>query len=147
MSAMQVVPMLRREVARQFLSELGRGIAFDAVPSPLRRSRKQHLRNGVGGLVTTSGNLVFRSVPAIAFSVSRKKARTDLRYAAGELMRAGRPETARQRAAVAAAAAAGLAVGVALAIRARRARPAVEPSPETVESRTSPEPVAAGVAE
>jgi hypothetical protein len=144
MSSMQVVLLLRREVARQLLGELGRGIAFDAVPGRLHRSRAQHLRNGVGGLVTTSGNLVFRSVPAIVLSVSRKKARTDLRYSLGELVRAGKPETPRQRAAVVAAAA-GIALGVALALRTRKAGP--EPQPETVESQTSPEPVAAGVAE
>jgi hypothetical protein len=143
---MQVVPLVRREVARQLLTEIGRGISFDTVPSVMTRSRTQHLRNGVGGLLTTSGGVVFRSAPATVFSLSRAKARTELRYALGELARAGKPETARQRAA-AVAAAAGVALGVALALRAKRKGAAVEPPPEPVESETSPAPVVAGIAE
>jgi hypothetical protein len=146
MSSMQVVPLLRREVARQLLTEIGRGIAFDAVPTQMTRSRAQHLRNGVGGIVATSGNLVFRSVPAVAFSVSRKKARTELRYAVGELVQAGKPETQRQRL-VLVAAAAGVAIGVAAALHARKREAPVQPPPDSVETTASSEPVAAGAAE
>lgn len=143
---MKIVPLLRREVARQLLTEIGRGISFDAVPTRMTRSRREHLRNGVGTLVSTSGNVVFRSAPATFIYLSRAKARTELRYALGELVNAGRPETARQRAALVAAAA-GVAVGVAVAVRARRNGAAGEPPPEPVVSAAAPEPVAAGVAE
>lgn len=143
---MQVVPLLRREVARQLLTEIGRGISFDAAPSAMRRSRVQHLRNGVGGLLATSGKLAFRPAPATFLYLSRAKSRADLRYALGELVRAGRPETARQRAALVAAAA-GVALGAAAALRARRNGAADEPRPDPVESAAVPKPVAAGIAE
>jgi hypothetical protein len=146
MSSMQVVPLLRRELARQLLTEIGRRIAFDAVPTRLQRSRAEHLRNGVGGLLATSGGLVFRSGPATVFRATRKKARTELRYAVGEIVRAGRPETQRQRVALVAAAA-GVAIGVAAALRARRGGAAAERPTDPVEGAASLEPVAAGVAE
>jgi len=146
MASMKIVPLLRREVARQLLTEIGRGISFDPVPTRMKRSRRQHLRNGVGSLVSTSGNVVFRSAPATFLYLSRAKARRELGYALGELVHAGRPETARQRAALVAAAT-GVAVGVAVAVRARRNGAADEPPPDPIARAASPEPVAAGIAE
>jgi hypothetical protein len=146
MSSMQVVPLLRREVARQLLTEIGRGIASDAVHTPHTRTREQHFRNGVGGLLESSSNLAFKSPLAIALHVSKKKARADLSYAVGELLRAGSPATERQRRALLVAAP-SVALVVLLATRVRRNGTGVQIHYDPVEGAASPEPVAAGVAE
>jgi hypothetical protein len=146
MSSMQVVPLLRREVARQLLTEIGRGIASDAVHTEQVRSREQHFRNGVGGLLESSSNLVYKSPLAIALHVSKKKARAELSYAVGELLRAGSPATERQRR-VLLVAAPSVALVVLLAARVRRNGNAGQGNYDPVERTVSPEPVAAGVAE
>ena len=143
---MPFVSTVRREAGRQLVSEIGRGIAFDTVPTKLTRSRGQHLRNGVGALLDVSSSVIFRPSPlAVLLHLRRKDVRANLGYGISQVLAAGAPRTERERRALIAAV--GVAAGVALANRARQQRRAVAPSSARVAPATSPEPAAAGVAD
>jgi hypothetical protein len=92
---MKFSPVLRLELLRLCLSALARVIAFDAEPTHAARSRGQHLRNGVGALLSVSSDVLRRNVfaslwPFLASCgrAVRDPATSDLGYGLSELRRA-----------------------------------------------------------
>jgi hypothetical protein len=114
--------LLRRTAARMVLDAIGRRILFDAVPTTHRRSRLQHLRNGVGTLMLTSSRFVWRpSLTVSLYYMTRTVVRSELRYGLREVGHAlALPDEAPKRQTLALAAAPGILAGVALVERARR---------------------------
>jgi hypothetical protein len=92
--AMLTLRVLRRAAARAALAALAREITFDQTPSGRRRSRVQHLRNGIGTMLLTSSRFAWR--PSLAFSVhylTTGGGRAELRYGLGELAQAVPPRS------------------------------------------------------
>ena len=78
--------ILRRELFLFGMGGLAGAIAFDAQPTDRRRSGKQHLRNGLGGLLGVASEVgVHGSLPASIWLASRDPARSELQYALSEL--------------------------------------------------------------
>jgi hypothetical protein len=81
----------RFELVRLGLRELARAVAVDAEPTSRHRSGRQHLRNGLGALVSVASDVgVHGSLPASIWLASRDPARSELNYALSEL-RSARP--------------------------------------------------------
>jgi len=115
---------MRRTAARHLLGSIARAVAFDSVPAKpkARRTRVQHLRNGVGVLLQMSSRLAWR--PSLAVSlwyVTRDSVQSELRYGLRELGLALSPANeAPKRRALALAVVPSVAAIVAVAVRARR---------------------------
>jgi hypothetical protein len=110
-----VLSELYREFARQGLSYLGEAVSFDSLPKVARRSRVQHLRNGLGAVLVGSSTAAWRhDLMTSAWYATRKPVRRQVGYGLAELRRAGSPGSAiawrhsARRLAFAAAAVAGL---------------------------------------
>jgi hypothetical protein len=110
-----VLSELYREFARQGLSYIGEVVSFDSAPKVARRSRVQHLRNGLGSvLVGTSAAAWRHDVMTSAWHATRRPVRRQVSYGLAELRRAATPSSAiawrrpARRLAFAAAAVAGL---------------------------------------
>jgi hypothetical protein len=110
-----VLSELSREFARQGLSYLGEAVSFDSLPKVARRSRVQHLRNGVGAVLVGSSGAAWRhDLMTSAWYATRKPVRNQFGYGLAELRRAGTPGSApawrhsARRLAFATAAVAGL---------------------------------------
>jgi hypothetical protein len=111
---------VRWELLRLGTGELGRAIAFDTRSTFRRRSGRQHLRNGLGALVSVAGDVgVHGSLPASIWLATRKPARAELDYALSELrrVRSGSGHASRSAAAVAVALALAAWVGVGWRVR------------------------------
>ena len=150
---MLFLPWMRREAARQLLSEIACAIAVDVGPTRRKRSRRQHLRNGFGAILGASSQVVFRpGLVAALYYATRARVRTEFRYGIAELLLAGAPASERQRRLLLAAVP-SIAMSVAFALRARTNARAFDQGvsepivTEPVEPVVSPEPVAAGVVE
>src|SRR4051794_12394253 len=78
---------IRREASRAALDALGRAVAFDVglIPMP-QRSRRQHLRNLVGGLLLATSRVAWRPTPLVAlFYLLKADVRSELSYCVDEL--------------------------------------------------------------
>jgi hypothetical protein len=86
---MLFLTVVRWELARAGLGALARVVAFDAEPTSAERSRSQHLRNGLGALLSFSSEVALhRNAIASAWHAARNPARSELRYALSELREA-----------------------------------------------------------
>jgi hypothetical protein len=89
-AAMLFLSLMRREAARALLATIARGITVDALPARSRRSRKQHLRNGIGAMLDVSSQVAWRpGLLATLLHARREAVRSELRYGLGELRLAG----------------------------------------------------------
>jgi hypothetical protein len=89
---MLFVTVMRRAAGVAVLRATGRAIVFDPMPTRRRRSRIQHLRNGIGTLLLTSGVLAWRRTPTIPlYVVTQAVVRSELGYGLRELGRALAP--------------------------------------------------------
>jgi hypothetical protein len=117
--AMLLLSMMRREAARNALATVADAIAVDAFPTRRKRSRPQHLRNGIAAVLDASSEVAFRpSLFVTLFYATRERVRAELRYGIDEIRRAATPASNRERLLLVAVPSA--AAGVALVIRARR---------------------------
>jgi hypothetical protein len=106
---------LYREFARQGLSYLGEAVSLDSPPRVRRRSRVQHLRNGIGAVMVGSSAAAWRhDLMTSVWYATRKPVRNQVSYGLAEFRRAGTPRSATawrhsaRRLAFATAAVAGL---------------------------------------
>jgi hypothetical protein len=77
---------LRWEFLRLGLNAIARVVAYDEVPSSARRSKGEHLRNGIGALFVVASRVSSpRNSLATLWQTGRKPARAELRYALSEL--------------------------------------------------------------
>jgi hypothetical protein len=81
------VTALRWELLRLGLDAIARVVAFDEVPTSARRSKGEHLRNGIGGLLFVASQVSSprNYLAALWQTGGRKPARAELRYALSEL--------------------------------------------------------------
>lgn len=110
-----VLSELYREFARQGLSYLGEAVSVDSLPRVRRRSRVQHLRNGIGAVLVGGSTAAWRhDLMTSAWYATRRPVRNQFSYGLAELRRAGTPRSATawrhsaRRLAFATAAVAGL---------------------------------------
>jgi hypothetical protein len=90
-----VLSELYREFARQGLSYLGEAVSFDSLPRVRRRSRVQHLRNGIGAVLVGSSVAAWRhDLMTSVWYATRKPVRSQISYGLAELRRAGTPGSA-----------------------------------------------------
>jgi hypothetical protein len=61
--AMVSLSRLQREAARANLAAIAEAVAVDVAPARARRTRWQHLRNGVGAMLTVSSQYRRRRTP------------------------------------------------------------------------------------
>jgi hypothetical protein len=129
MRAMIFLNVLRRELARAGLESLARAVAVDAAPTRARRSRKQHLRNGVGAILQASSQVAWRPTPFVSLLyLGRAKVQSELRYGLDEVGQAlFPPRYAHRRRALVLAAAPSVAGILAVAVRTRHKSRNVEP--------------------
>jgi hypothetical protein len=78
---------IRREAARAVLEGIGRAVAFDdLIPVRGRRSRPQHLRNGIGALLLATSHVAWRPTPLVGlFYLLRANVQSELSYGVEEL--------------------------------------------------------------
>jgi hypothetical protein len=79
---------IRREVSRAVLDAFGRAVAFDVdlIPVRARRSRRQHLRNGIGALLLATSHVAWRPTPLVAlFYLLKASVQSELSYGVDEL--------------------------------------------------------------
>jgi len=91
---------LRREAARAVFESLARGVAFDVdlITTRARRSRRQHLRNGVGALLHATSRVGWRPTPVVALSyLLRENITADIGYGMSELGHAFAPPAVVRR--------------------------------------------------
>jgi hypothetical protein len=91
---MLFLTVLRREAARAIFESLSRTVAFDIdrVASRYRRSRGQHLRNGVGALLHGASRVAWRPTPFVSlFYLLRENVTSDFSYGVNELGHAFSP--------------------------------------------------------
>jgi hypothetical protein len=121
MTTMIFLTVLRRELARAGLESLARVMAVDAAPTRARRSRKQHLRNGIGAILQASSQVAWRPTPLVSLLyLGRAKVQSDLRYGLDEFGQAlFPPRYAHRRRALVLAAAPSVAGILAVAVRTR----------------------------
>ena len=88
-------PVLRWELLRLGLSALARAIAYDAEPTRAARTQSQHLRKGVGALLSVSSSVLRRNAFACLWlflasylGAVRDPATSKLSYGLSELRRA-----------------------------------------------------------
>src|SRR2546423_15530331 len=116
MPVMLFLTLLLRAAARMVLGAIGQRILFDALPTTRRRSRVQHLRNGIGTLMLTSSRLAWRpSLTVSLYYVTRTVVQSELRYGLRELGHALAPPDEVPKRRTLALAAPGIVAGVALA--------------------------------
>lgn len=121
MRTMLFLPILRREAARATLDAIGQAIAVDLVHARARRSRRQHLRNGIGAILQTTSRVAWRPTPLISlFYLTRANVQSELRYGLEELRSGLLPTSVNARRALALAAIPSLAAILAVVVRARR---------------------------
>jgi hypothetical protein len=121
MRRMHFLNLMRREAARATLDAIGEAIAVDLVRARGRRSRRQHLRNGVGAILQATSRVAWRPTPSVTFFyLTRASVQSQFRYGLDELRRGLLPSSAQARRALALAAVSSLAATVAVVIRMRR---------------------------
>jgi hypothetical protein len=79
---------IRREASRAALDAVGRAVVFDVglIPMRAQRSRRQHLRNLVGGLLLATSRVAWRPTPLVAlFYLLKADVRSQLSYCVDEL--------------------------------------------------------------
>jgi hypothetical protein len=122
MRRMLFLNMMRREAARATLDAIGQSIAVDLVRTRHRRSRRQHLRNGVGAILQATSRVAWRPTPIVSFFyLTGENVQSELRYGLDELRRGLRPSSVQARRALVLAAVTSLAAALALVVRARGA--------------------------
>ena len=140
MAAMRLYSTMRRDLARNALAAAAQVITVDTLPTTRERSRKEHLRNGVGALLNASSVVAFRpGLFVTLFYVTRARVRADLVYGLDELRRAATPPPGKQRLLLLVIP--GVAAAAVIAARARRG--ADEPETADVPEQPEPTPVAA----
>jgi hypothetical protein len=123
MRRMLFLNMMRREAARATVEAIGQSIAVDLVGARARRSRRQHLRNGIGAILQATSRVAWRPTPLVSFLyLTRGNVQSELRYGLDELRRGLRPSSVQARRALVLAAASSFAVALALVVRARSKR-------------------------
>lgn len=121
MRRMLFLNMMRREAARATLDAIGESIAVDLARTRGRRSRRQHLRNGVGAILQATSRVAWRPTPTVTFFyLTRASVQSQLRYGLDELRLGLQPKSVQARRALALAAVSSLAAAVAVIVRARR---------------------------
>jgi hypothetical protein len=112
---------MRRAVARAVLARIARAIAVDLVPTKRRRSRWQHLRNGLGAILQASSRVALRRNSLVSlFYYTRPEVQSEFHYGLGELRSAlSPPSDARKRRALLLAVVPSIAALLAVAARTR----------------------------
>jgi hypothetical protein len=78
--------LMRAEILRVALALVSRVVSFDVDPATDPRSRGQHFRNGVGGLMFYASQVSWRrNLLLSSWDATRGPARHDLRHALSEL--------------------------------------------------------------
>jgi hypothetical protein len=81
--------IVRGDLIRLGLDASARLITFDEEPTSAPRSRNEHLRNGLGALVSVSSDVgLQRKLTAFLWHARRDPARSELLYGLSELRRA-----------------------------------------------------------
>jgi len=81
--------IVRWDFIRLGLDAAARLITFDEEPTSAPRSRNEHLRNGVGALLSVSSDFgLHRNLTAFLWYAKRDPARSELLYGLSELRRA-----------------------------------------------------------
>ena len=108
---------IRREAGRSTLAEIAGMLAVSRA-----KSRRQHLRNGMAGLLSASSEIAWRPTPLVTlFYLRRRQVQADLAYGLREVGTALMPPTAlRHRRALLVAGPASAALVATAVVRARR---------------------------
>jgi hypothetical protein len=124
---------IRREALRAVLDAIGRAVAFDVDLGLVRarRTRRQHLRNGIGALLLATSHVAWRPTPLVAlFYLLKTNVQSELSYGVDELGHALAPPAVVRNHRTTLLAAAPIAAAVAVVIaRSRNGTDSNQPPP------------------